>query len=610
MSNNLADELGFFTVFGFSQTQEKLDRLSRRLGVQLQRIAFGDWGHFFFYSSYGDVEETQEVIALKLGFVRSPSAAPLSTAQLLAHKLVSPQAIAHTAFRGNALVACLSKKEARFCVYQTLLSPYQLHYAASGQDVVCSDSLRCLMAALDRVELDESRIPWHFTLFHMPGQYTLLRDVYRLLPGEILKWQNGQPATHLARDLRFSDNGPQYTSNSDRAINATYRRFGEIMAAYLQDIRDSGQGSVGNLLSGGIDSSYLQFLITEQSPPPHRSFSYAARTPCFEFEIEYARQASQALGTAHTFVDITVQDFPGLLNRTTEALAQPILSDPEPNKLGLVEYLARHAPDLHFFVNGNGTGSLFGNSSSGKHKILSIAAQIPAAGHALRIGGKLLEPFFPNAPSLLKAADMLAQIDNWDSFDNPVNTRGARWEYDKPRRVFGDRVILEALKQRFLLEAQFLKSPYLMERMSTVTLLTYNYEVATQSQRIFLSQRKEIIFPYMDEDGIRLALAFHPRVRYARNLTDKYILRRILNRRTALTIGIGHKPKGGSVVFNDLCQWMEAGPLHEMVRAIERPAFLSRQDFENAIQCPGLFLWSLLTFDLFKKRVLNRAEPL
>lgn len=609
MSTNLADELGFFTVFGFSQSQKKLDRLSRRLGVQLQRIAFGDWGHFFFYSSYGDVEETEEVIALKLGFVRSPSTAPLSTAQLLAQKLVSPQTIDHTAFRGNALVACLSKKEARFCVYQTLVSPYQLHYAAAGQDVVCSDSLRCLVAALDRIELDESHIPWHFALFHMPGHYTLFRDVYRLLPGEIFKWQEGKPTTHLARDLRFSEDGYRFTRNDDRAIAAAHQRFGEIMAAYLKDVRDSDQGGVGNLLSGGIDSSFLQLLITEQSPPPYRSFSYAARTPCFEFEIEYARQASQVLGTEHTFVDITAQDFPDLLNRTTDLLAQPVLSDPEPNKLGLAGYLAQHAPELHFFTNGNGTGSLFGNSSTGKYKMLSIAARIPAAEHALRIGGKLLKPLFPGASDLLKAADRLAQADNWNSFDNPVNTRGARWEYDVPRRFFGDQAILEALRQRFALEVRFLNSSDFMERMGAVTLLTYNYEVATQSQRIFLSRRKEVIFPYMDEDSVRLALAFHPRVRYAKNLTDKYVSRRILNQRTALTIGIGHKRKGGSVVFEDLRQWMKAGPLHEMVRAIERPAFMSRQDFEDLIQRPDLFLWSLLTFDLFKKRVLNRAEP-
>ena len=118
--------MGSFTVFGFTKSLTKLHEWSGRLGIIPRATDFGDWGYFFFYTSYGDVEETQEALALKLGFVRSLAGSPLSTKQLVVQKAITPRMIDHGALRGNALVACLGKTEASFSVYQTLMSAYQL----------------------------------------------------------------------------------------------------------------------------------------------------------------------------------------------------------------------------------------------------------------------------------------------------------------------------------------------------------------------------------------------------------------------------------------------------------------------------------------------------
>jgi hypothetical protein len=51
---------------------------------------------------------------------------------------------------------------------------------------------------------------------------------------------------------------------------------------------------------------------------------------------------------------------------------------------------------------------------------------------------------------------------------------------------------------------------------------------------------------------------------------------------------------------------MHSGPLREMVLDIERPDFMSKADFERLLKHPEHSLWSLLTFDIFKKRILKR----
>ncbi len=293
--------------------------------------------------------------------------------------------------------------------------------------------------------------------------------------------------------------------------------------------------------------------------------------------------------------------------RATEILAHPVITDPEPNKLGLAEYLQRNVNDLYYFVNGLAAGSRFGNSNAPRLKQLEVVGKVPASQYALAAIGRLLKPLSPRGQTLLKAADMLAQADDPNSFLTPINTQGTHKEFDLPRRLFGDEAILKALRHRRELAAQYRDSNHPVEKVHLVTLLTHMYEVLVQSQRLFLSQNKEQIFPFTDEDVIRLAFAFHPEVRYAPHFTDRYIFRKILTQKSSAPIAIGRKRKGGSIVFTDLLTWMQSGPLQEMVRDIELPGFLSRKEFEDLIQHPDFFLWSLLTFDIFQKKILKKG---
>ena len=143
MNTNLDVRLRAFTIFGFSKEPENLlkRRLSERLGVVPTTLDFGNAGHFFFYAPYGDVAETEQALALKLGFVRSPAKSPLSAQQLLAQRIVTPQQIDAAAIRGNSLVACFSKTDPRFVAFKSLMSLPQLYYWASDGELIGSDNL-------------------------------------------------------------------------------------------------------------------------------------------------------------------------------------------------------------------------------------------------------------------------------------------------------------------------------------------------------------------------------------------------------------------------------------------------------------------------------------
>ena len=83
--NVTLDELGDFAVFGFNKEFNYLlkRRFADRLKLIPRSIEFGTAGSFFFYTSYGDVAESEEAIALKLGSLRSLTLSSLSAQQLL-----------------------------------------------------------------------------------------------------------------------------------------------------------------------------------------------------------------------------------------------------------------------------------------------------------------------------------------------------------------------------------------------------------------------------------------------------------------------------------------------------------------------------------------------
>ena len=106
---------GDYTLFGYSHDIEGMKRrIFHQLGIEVQTIDIGERGHFFYYSSYGDIAETVEAVVIKLGFLRSITKSPLDAFQLAEQHLVGPGIINPEGFRGNGLVIGISKKRARF----------------------------------------------------------------------------------------------------------------------------------------------------------------------------------------------------------------------------------------------------------------------------------------------------------------------------------------------------------------------------------------------------------------------------------------------------------------------------------------------------------------
>ena len=596
---------GNFAFFGFTQnSEESLKRkFSIRFAVVPRIIKFGRAGNFFFYANCGDVDETEQTIGFKLGFVRSPNKVPMSTRTLLDEGVMTPNGVDHSAIRGNSLLICFDKSDARFAAYKNLLSMGQIYYRTNGSEFIGATSLRCLVMMLESVELNPAMIPYHFLFRQVHGPMTYFKNIERLFPGQLMKWRDGNLNMTKVQDFRFPTNDLVKKHGYSGAVDYFFQELAAVTGAYIQDIEAAGLG-FANMLSGGVDSSLLQLIISELRPSQTRSsYSFAPQqTPSYNFEIDYARHASEIFQTKHTFVKFNPEDYPALLIKAIETLAQPVLLEVEPAKMALAQYVAKHNSESRFLFTGQGADTIFGLELAAKLKTFEILQQIPGARFALRCGGWILKPFHKRHQIFLKVADILSG--DLDLFVAPINTVAVYTNLAMARRAFGDEALREALAYRRSLEEQYLNSRYLNEKVHVIDLLSDTYEIEVQSNHLFMANHSEQIYPYMDDEIIQLSFAFPPHQRYIKNRQPKAVLKEILVQHNLSSIA--NKPKGGSIFNTDLYAWMKTGPLQELIHDITLPDFLSRADFEKLIHTPDRFLWALLTFDLFMKKVVNK----
>lgn len=610
MNPNLAIHQGDYTVWGVTRNPRFLQQtLPERLGIQPRIFDWGRFGHFFFYTTYADLTETEEALALKVGFVRRPSSQPLSITELLQQRLIGPGQIETNALRGNALLAYFSKREAHLATFKTLVSTPQLYYTVTDHGFICADALRFVTALVDHLELNEAAVPAHFLFRFMHGSQTYYRNIYQLYPGQLLTWREDRLEVKRVKDLRFNDNVAPFKEADTVARRTLYEGLGGLVDHYVQELQQKN-GAIANLLSGGVDSSLIQLLLNERAPDmPRRSFSFAPKVQGFEYELGYAEHASERFGTRHTFVPVEAGEYPRLLRQCIDILAQPVLAEVEPCKVGLAEYLTQHEPDYRYFFVAVGAEALFGDGNARKLRIFETAGKVPGAGLALQTAVRLFQPAVPDAHKWLKAAHAMSHSSDDDSFVSFINTSAMHTSMDLIRRCFGDDVTRKTLAERRQWEIDYLDSHDATEKVHVVDLTTVENEIPLQSNHLFMAYGLQQIYPLMDEDSLRLSFAFDPKIRYAEGVRQpriKYLLKDILVEHNLASIS--EKRKGDTQFIRDLYGWMrQPGELHDMVMAIDLPSFVDRKVFQQLVTTDhsDMFLWTLLTYDLFRQRILQ-----
>jgi asparagine synthetase B (glutamine-hydrolysing) len=341
------------------------------------------------------------------------------------------------------------------------------------------------------------------------------------------------------------------------------------------------------------------------SLPSPLSFSYTSDAPSFAPEIENARVASRFLGSEHSFIPVSMTDYPDLLVAAIEALGQPPHHEQTPYYIAVARYASANQEGVRYLLGGEGADALHGMEIGRDIYRAENYRRWPVS--LLRLLGTVLDPIWQSkAYGARRAADLIPHLNDYDSIWHPMNVMSVYTDWKVLHRCFDTLVIREALAYRRELEKQQFDSSSLIEKVHALHLLTDTCDSIALWQQLGLAYGQEIVYPYLDDALVATSMAFDPQKRFFLDGRTKPVLKLILEQQGAHVIV--NKPKYGGGWGNDLPDWMRQGVLRDMVQAIQRPAFMERADFQRKIEHPDWFTWNLLTMDLFNKHVLTHGR--
>lgn len=287
-----------------------------------------------------------------------------------------------------------------------------LFYACTPGGVVFGSSLPEMLATgLVPHVLNLSAVATYLAYAYLPGRETLVRDVYEVLPGELVRLRAGQV-----------ERGPFWrlpAERSDFAEEELRRTLRGLLEDAVRCRLPAGE-PVGSFLSGGLDSSLVTALACRHHDAPVYTYSISFGDG-YANELPFSSMVAEHCRTLHRIVELSPPVILHHLDDTIRLLSDPI-GDPltVPNAL-LFREAAR---EVGAVLNGEGGDPCFG----GPKNLPMLLSELYDGGDSYRRERSYLRAHlkcYDDLPVMLTPAvrDALAEqpLERWLSeyFDDP-----------------------------------------------------------------------------------------------------------------------------------------------------------------------------------------------
>ena len=219
---------------------------------------------------------------------------------------------------GSFTLALLDGRKGKLLLYRNLVGTGFTYYTERHGGLVFGGNLAELVRMLDGdCRPNRQALPIFFLYRSVPGRQTLFDGIFRLMPGELLTFD----ARGLKTEQRqtFAD-----LDEPNKTREESVDRLEEVMSRIMADCATLDP-KAANLLSGGVDSSYIQAhwnAAIGRDPGMPRSVAMSLPHSGGQIETEYARSASAALKTAHA--EVPARDgYANYLVNTIAATGEP-----------------------------------------------------------------------------------------------------------------------------------------------------------------------------------------------------------------------------------------------------------------------------------------------
>jgi asparagine synthase (glutamine-hydrolysing) len=494
---------------------------------------------------------------------------------------------------GSFSLALLDGPAGRVVLYRNLVGNQFTYYTLTPDGLFFGGNLAQLVerAGIPRRPC-AAMLPVFFLFRFVPGRHTLFDRCYRLLAGEQLIFD--------ANGLRRSQRQTFASLRGDRTIgrDAVDRIEGTMRA--IVGGWAKRQPQTATLLSGGVDSSYLQAiwnqLRTDREPPP--SFAVQVDHRLTRIDAAYAVSAAEALGTHHVGVPAN-GPYAGYLLDTLAATGEP------PNHAMTVYFgqLARSmtARGITAGLCGEGADSLFGMGLADTLQAARWIRRLVPTRRLRQLGGALAR--LAGCDCLPAAFDLAEHVHDPAHWEHPFNRAAVFADWPSVQACFGEDGINSALEYRRGLLVRYAVADDPREQLHGIGYLGEAADSASLWTTIFHRAGGELCCPYLDSRLLRVALAIPPRRRFPYR-RPKDLLKQALARHVPRELAYRFKLGFGQPVF----EWMvPGGQLRPWVEQIGEYDFVPAAVRTAALARPSWFTYSLLCYDLWHKRFIEQV---
>lgn len=484
-----------------------------------------------------------------------------------------------------------------------------LYYTEADHQLLFGSELKVLLAhpAVGR-EIDLISLNEYLSYEYVPSPRTILRHIYRLEAGHILRYNAG------GLDIKPYWNISLARSESRPPVN--WRDYASLLYQTLKSSVKQELVSdvpVGVLLSGGLDSSTVAALMVQIYPGQVQSFSIGFEEASFD-ESGYARQVAGHLGTCHSELILTSRMAADMVPAVTDFLDEPFGD----SSLVPTYLLARFArQQVKVVLGGDGGDELFaGYPTLAAHRLIEYYERAAPWGVRSYVAPRLLDllPVSFNNISLDfrirrflagRGVPLQARHHRWlGSF---VDEEKALLLQDWFRPVLRD-TYTQAYAHARDCDARLPLNQVLYDDMK----MYLEGDILFKVDRASMAASLEVRVPFLNREVVNFATSLPLELKLHR-LTGKYLLKKSMRR--ILPAAIINRPKKG---FNmPVAHWLTS-ELRELVLDMLSEQRVEAQGFFNYAYIKHLLdqhfayrqdnrklLWTLLMFQLWYDRYID-----
>jgi len=489
---------------------------------------------------------------------------------------------------GNFTIVVYDRSDNSLFAYRSMLSTCAVYYVRTRYGVAVADTCAGLHY---HEEIDVTPLEGALALLFMyrtvSGDRTLMGDVRCLSPGEILRCNRF--GVHVEQVVDFRD-----YSSTTIPPEAAVEQVESTMYDILYDIATIRPDAV-NLLSGGVDSSYIQVHWNRIVKSPS-SCCAVVNHPKTEADMLLARAVAQELGNSHHeyCVDQPIMALLGATIRETGEMPNHVQS-------GYFYFLGQRLrkDGISSAICGEGADSLFGTQLSvDMARSLRLARLIRGSGARSVLSWIADISKHPTFARILRLVDCAADPSDEK---HPYNTAGAFTDWPA---VFGSlprSLITEAFNYRQEYVRTIADSSDTVEFAHNIALILEGLPTATLWTTLMGLNGVEMYCPYLDSRMLRVALSVPRDLRFNGD-EAKVLVKSGLERHLPQELVRRPKLGFGQPIF----EWLSPdGELREEVDAIVDLPFVSKKNIEEMKERPTWVLYTGLCFHLWRKEFLG-----